>query len=103
MSDRIGVMDRARIVQIGSPTQIYEEPSSLFVTTPSLAKSNVLDVTSPACRRGDGDSRSRWPARHRRASRRPCLAGQVSKLVVRPENISCWGRPRLPPMTAGSS
>jgi len=85
MSDRIGVMDRARIVQIGSPTQIYEEPSSLFVTT-FIGESNVLDVTVTAV---DGATAT-VDLDGRTASARiaaPVSAGQVSKLVVRPENI----------------
>jgi putative spermidine/putrescine transport system ATP-binding protein len=33
MSDRIGVMNKARVVQIGSPIEIYERPADIFVTT----------------------------------------------------------------------
>ncbi|MFV0309053.1 MAG: polyamine ABC transporter ATP-binding protein, partial [Desertimonas sp.] len=31
MSDRIAVMSRGRVEQIGTPTEIYEEPASIFV------------------------------------------------------------------------
>ena len=33
MSDRIGVMSKGRVVQVGTPTEIYETPGDLFVTT----------------------------------------------------------------------
>lgn len=31
MSDRIGVMNEGRLVQVGSPEEVYESPSNLFV------------------------------------------------------------------------
>ena len=31
MSDRIAIMDKGNISQIGSPTDIYEKPSNAFV------------------------------------------------------------------------
>lgn len=33
LSDRIAVMNKGRIIQIGSPKEIYEKPSNLFVAT----------------------------------------------------------------------
>ena len=44
MSDRIGVMNKARVVQIGSPIEIYERPTDIFVTT-FIGHSNLLDAT----------------------------------------------------------
>ena len=44
MSDRIGVMNKSRVVQVGAPTQIYERPVDLFVTT-FIGESNLLDGT----------------------------------------------------------
>ncbi|MBL4917912.1 ABC transporter ATP-binding protein [Szabonella alba] len=41
LSDRIAVMQGGRIVQIGAPYEIYENPSSRFVST-FLGKSNLL-------------------------------------------------------------
>lgn len=46
MADRIVIMDRAHIKQIGTPVEVYEEPNCLFVAqfigSPSM---NILDVT----------------------------------------------------------
>ena len=44
MSDRIGVMNKARVVQVGSPVEIYERPADIFVTT-FIGHSNLLDAT----------------------------------------------------------
>ena len=33
MADRIVVMDRAKIIQVGTPKEVYEHPNSLFVAT----------------------------------------------------------------------
>ena len=33
MADRIAVMERGRVVQVGTPTQVYEEPSHVFVAS----------------------------------------------------------------------
>jgi len=41
MSDRIAVMNRGRVVQVGTPQEIYESPSSLFVAD-FIGASNVL-------------------------------------------------------------
>ncbi len=41
MSDRIAVMDRGRIVQLGSPAEIYENPRTAFVAT-FIGESNLL-------------------------------------------------------------
>jgi spermidine/putrescine transport system ATP-binding protein len=50
MSDRIGVMRGGRLVQIGSPEQIYTEPQDKFVSE-FMGEVNVFDV------RLDGDGR----------------------------------------------
>ncbi len=33
MADRIGVIDQGRLIQIGTPREIYEDPASLYVAT----------------------------------------------------------------------
>ena len=41
MSDRIAVMDRGRVLQIGSPVEIYEHPTSRFIAE-FIGESNLL-------------------------------------------------------------
>jgi putative spermidine/putrescine transport system ATP-binding protein len=43
MSDRIAVMNAARIEQLGTPRDIYEKPQSRFVTS-FIGESNIFDV-----------------------------------------------------------
>jgi putative spermidine/putrescine transport system ATP-binding protein len=85
MSDRIGVMRAGQIEQEGTPTEIYERPASLFVTT-FIGQSNVLDVTLSR-RHGTfgeaqlGDITVRGELVHHIPEAGP------AKLVVRPENV----------------
>ncbi|MDM9625223.1 ABC transporter ATP-binding protein [Rhizobium sp. S152] len=85
MSDRIGVMEKARVVQVGAPAEIYEHPRTLFVTT-FIGHSNLIDVTVRD-RQAERimvtfDGRP-LPARAREDARE----GQPAKLVIRPENV----------------
>ena len=86
ISDRIGVMNKSRVIQVGAPTQIYERPADLFVTT-FIGELNLLDGTvgraSPDAVElvlSDG-SRVQAPPRDGLA------AGRRVKLVIRPENV----------------
>jgi putative spermidine/putrescine transport system ATP-binding protein len=86
MSDRIGVMSKGRVVQVGTPTEIYETPGDLFVTT-FIGESNLLEGTVEASNAqsvelslGDG---TRVPA----PPREGLTTGQRVKLVIRPENV----------------
>jgi putative spermidine/putrescine transport system ATP-binding protein len=86
MSDRIGVMNKARVVQIGSPIEIYERPADIFVTT-FIGHSNLLDakverstVDSVTLGIGEGASVAAPP-------RKGLAPGQRVKLVIRPENV----------------
>ena len=86
MSDRIGVMNKSRVVRVGTPTEIYERPGDLFVTT-FIGESNLLDATveragadAVELSLGDGGNIAAPP-------RTGLTAGQRVKLVIRPENV----------------
>lgn len=86
MSDRIGVMQKAKVEQVGTPREIYERPKTLFVTT-FIGQSNVIDATVRgregerlAVRFGDSTALTRLPSDN-------FAEGKAVKLVVRPENI----------------
>ncbi len=92
MSDRIGVMNKSRVVRVGTPTEIYERPGDLFVTT-FIGESNLLDGTvrlstadSISLALADGSEVVAPP-------RKGLTAGQRVKLVIRPENILLDGAP----------
>lgn len=86
MSDRIGVMQKARVEQVGTPQEIYERPKTLFVTT-FIGQSNVIDATVKG---RDGDRLSVGFGESTALTRLPAenlAAGSPVKLVVRPENV----------------
>jgi iron(III) transport system ATP-binding protein len=82
MADRIVVMNHGVVEQVGTPAQIYGEPSSLFVAR-FVGHMNLLDAVA--------ESRPGWARvgplvlRHRRA---PTTApGAAVTLGIRPEEI----------------
>lgn len=85
MSDRIGVMNKSQIVQIGAPEDIYERPDNLFVTR-FIGESNVLDAEIGRLEDGYafvkvGDSCSKASISG------DMRAGETVSLVIRPENV----------------
>jgi ABC-type Fe3+/spermidine/putrescine transport system ATPase subunit len=87
MSDRVAVMQRGRIEQVGAPSELYEAPASLFVAD-FLGESNFVEgvvVGAPA----DG----RWSVRaaggleFRGLGTVPLAAGQAVTAAVRPEKL----------------
>jgi spermidine/putrescine transport system ATP-binding protein len=84
MSDRIAVMSRGRVEQVGGPQEIYEEPSTAYVAD-FLGVSNLMDArakgtTQGGCQVQIGDF--------------PLVAGQGEsdaqgdvKIVIRPERV----------------
>jgi iron(III) transport system ATP-binding protein len=86
LSSRIAVMNKGRIVQIGTPREIYEKPKSLFVAQ-FVGTSNILhgqvssvsgDLAEIHTPEGKISSRS-W---------RELSVGDRVTLMVRPEDIS---------------
>jgi putative spermidine/putrescine transport system ATP-binding protein len=86
LSDRVGVMQKAQVEQVGTPQQIYERPKTLFVTT-FIGQSNVIDATVKG-----------YEGEHLVVGFSNCAAlipaadthfapGSIIKLVVRPENV----------------
>jgi iron(III) transport system ATP-binding protein len=87
ISDRIAVLDQGRIMQVGSPAEIYEEPHSEFVAN-FIGRTNMLrGVLCQGVAGGEfgvidtpvGPVRCRFP--------KACPAGAAVTFVVRPENI----------------
>jgi spermidine/putrescine transport system ATP-binding protein len=87
MSDRIAVMDEGRVVQIGTPQEIYHRPASAFVAS-FIGNANLL----PARVAGSGGGRvtidvlggGRFSVP---ADGRDFLAGEHGVLVLRPEEL----------------
>jgi len=86
MSDRVVVMNAGRIVQIGTPIEVYRKPTSLFVAsfvgTSNLWKGTVVEVSSNATV-VDVDGRELH------ARRSPDVSpGETVWILVRPESLS---------------
>jgi spermidine/putrescine ABC transporter ATP-binding subunit len=86
MSDRIAIMSRGRIVQVGTPSEVYERPTSAFVGR-FLGEANIL---AASVQRINGDvatlavSGLALHARFRDGAR----AGQPVSLFIRPERVA---------------
>jgi spermidine/putrescine transport system ATP-binding protein len=85
MSDRIIVMNRGRIEQIGTPQEIYEEPDNLFVAR-FVGEINVLDGWV-ASARGDQMTGTVDGVDFDLVNRRGYQPGQRIKVLLRPEDM----------------
>jgi spermidine/putrescine transport system ATP-binding protein len=88
MSDRVAVMDHGRILQIGTPQEIYEAPSSVFVAD-FIGESNQL--TGRVVPIDERVGRFEAPDLPAIVARRPAssLAGESrATLIVRPERVA---------------
>ena len=88
MADRIVVMQDGRIEQIGTPLELYDHPSNLFVA--QFIGSPAMNVVQGTLRRGadaawvEAEGGMRWPL----ATSSPGVDGQVVAYGVRPGNLS---------------
>lgn len=85
MSDRIAVMDKGRILQLGTPAEIYDRPASRFVAN-FIGTSNILTGKLARVRKGSVIKIDGGPeiplAENSQAS------GDVVDVVLRPEHLS---------------
>ncbi len=87
MSDRIMVMHRGRVEQIGTPFEIYSDPRSLFVADfigqANILPGEVLSAEGPSLSISLGERT--YPVRGVKDER--FAPGMAASVVVRPENI----------------
>ena len=86
MSDRIAILNRGRIDQVGPPGDVYERPANPFVGR-FLGEANLIEGTiTPQF--GDG-TRLVLPSGHelRAPSGSRCSGGARGMLFIRPERI----------------
>jgi spermidine/putrescine transport system ATP-binding protein len=85
MSDRIAVMSKGKIEQIGGPADVYEDPATVFVADflgiSNLMDAEVLGPDGDCCTVGVGDFRLR-------AGCGDLAARGPVKVVARPERVS---------------
>ncbi len=95
MSDRIAVMDLARVAQLGTPADVYENPRTGFVAS-FIGESNFLE--GRAAGPGDGwvDVAGAGFGFQVRPEQ-PVAAGQVIRIAVRPEWMDLFPVGAVPP------
>lgn len=89
LSDRIVVMNKGRIAQIGSPTELYDNPSTPYVAD-FIGAANLLDATSAGPE--GGFTMYRLGDTLIRAARKPSSAlASGAMLGIRPERLLVSG------------
>jgi ABC-type Fe3+/spermidine/putrescine transport system ATPase subunit len=92
LADRVAVMDQGRIVQEGTPAEIYELPRNLFVAK-FLGAANVLAGRVEA---RDGEGRALIALAgggHRLALAADAAPGAAVDVILRPENLTIAAQP----------
>jgi spermidine/putrescine transport system ATP-binding protein len=89
MSDRLAVMDRGKVLQVGTPREIYEEPNSRFVAD-FIGETNFL-TGQVISHQGESlgvlvDEQLSLSLSHTE----PLAKGQAIALVIRPEKVHLY-------------
>jgi spermidine/putrescine transport system ATP-binding protein len=91
MSDRIGVMQQGKLLQVGTPEEIYEHPRTRFIAD-FIGETNFVPVTVA----GAGEVRLSGGEVVRAVAR--STAGTEASLALRPEKVSLYReREDVPP------
>ena len=85
MSDRLAVMSNGRVEQIGSPSDVYEEPTTAYVAD-FLGVSNLMDATAGGADAG-GRGKVRLGEFELVAGHGDTDARGDVKIVIRPERV----------------
>jgi spermidine/putrescine transport system ATP-binding protein len=97
MSDRIAVMDNARVAQLGTPAEIYENPRTAFVAK-FIGESNFFDGRVTDRRDGYWGVRQHGSESAFRVPQQPGIKewGEV-RIAVRPEWMDVFRPDSVPP------
>jgi spermidine/putrescine transport system ATP-binding protein len=85
MSDRLAVMSDGRVEQVGTPSEVYEEPTTTYVAD-FLGVSNLMDARADGADR-DGRAKIRLGDFELVAGRGDTDARGDVKVVIRPERV----------------
>ncbi|MGO1545942.1 MAG: ABC transporter ATP-binding protein [Microbacterium gubbeenense] len=86
MSDRIVVMSKGCIEQVGAPSEVYRRPASMFVAD-FIGRANFLDAEVEAIH-DDGSATAAVLGDSLRVPAHPDIAvGDTAQLLVRPESV----------------
>jgi spermidine/putrescine transport system ATP-binding protein len=97
MSDRIAVMHRGRLEQVGTPAEIYERPRSRFVAE-FIGEANFVEGVVRAVRDGRAEIEAQdWGTLVVAATADGARAGAAAQISVRPERLSLHAPDAPPP------
>jgi spermidine/putrescine ABC transporter ATP-binding subunit len=96
MSDRIAVMDNARVAQLGTPAEIYENPRTAFVAK-FIGESNFFEGTAERGSGGMWDVRMGGGGSFRVPDHPSLREGTSVRIAVRPEWMDVWKPDAVPP------
>jgi spermidine/putrescine ABC transporter ATP-binding subunit len=96
MSDRIAVMDNARVAQLGTPAEIYENPRTAFVAK-FIGESNFFDGRVTERLNGEWVVQRAGGGTFRVPPTPSLKAGQQIRIAVRPEWMDVQRPDAVPP------
>ncbi len=86
MSDRLAVMNAGRIVQIGTPQEVYESPADAYVAD-FLGAANLLEIVVSERVRGGASTLSLGETALSTSNEVPAAPGAKAQAVIRPERV----------------
>ena len=89
MSDRVGVMSEGRLLQVGTPAEVYEHPANRFVAD-FIGRTNLLEGVT------EGPAAVRLDAGAVVAANNDLATGLPVALSVRPEQVRLHRRGEVP-------
>ncbi|HEY5939248.1 MAG TPA: ABC transporter ATP-binding protein [Gemmatimonadales bacterium] len=96
MSDRIAVMDNARVAQLGTPAEIYENPRTAFVAK-FIGESNFFDGRVANQLNGEWEVEREGGGSFRVPPTSNLKVGQQIRVAVRPEWMDVQRPDTVPP------
>jgi spermidine/putrescine ABC transporter ATP-binding subunit len=96
MSDRIAVMDNARVAQLGTPAEIYENPRTAFVAK-FIGESNFFDGRVTGRLNGEWEVEREGGGSFRVPPTPNLKVGQQIRVAVRPEWMDVQRPDSVPP------
>jgi putrescine transport system ATP-binding protein len=99
VADRLAVMDRGRLIQVGTPAEVYEQPNSRWVAD-FIGDVNLIEGQVTEVQPGGTLVTSVGAGRLRSNMRLECKPGDNVWVALRPEKLSIA---REPPALAGDN
>jgi putrescine transport system ATP-binding protein len=87
MSDRIAVMDQGKVIQVATPSDIYERPSCRYVAG-FVGEMNITEGVAGAVEAGVAAIAGANGATYRVALEEPLAPGEQVAVAVRPEKMA---------------